>query len=52
MTIFYLKMNWVSIGKSYEFGSNIVKMSKASKDGECFLWLRDKATQMNLKGKG
>jgi alpha-glucosidase len=35
----------------YEFGGNIVKMSKASKDGECFYGLGDKATQMNLKGK-
>jgi alpha-glucosidase len=39
------------LGESYEYGGNIVKMSKASKDGECFaIW--DKATQMNLKGKG
>jgi alpha-glucosidase len=37
--------------ESYEFGGNIVKMSKASKDGECFYGLGDKATQMNLKGK-
>jgi alpha-glucosidase len=37
--------------ESYEYGGNIVKMSKASKDGECF-GLGDKATQMNLKGKG
>jgi alpha-glucosidase len=36
--------------ESYEHGGNIVKMSKASKDGECFI-LGDKATQMNLKGK-
>jgi alpha-glucosidase len=33
----------------YEHGGNIVKMSKASKDGE--YGLGDKATQMNLKGK-
>jgi alpha-glucosidase (family GH31 glycosyl hydrolase) len=26
-------------------------MSKASKDGECFYGLGDKATKMNLKGK-
>jgi hypothetical protein len=26
--------------ESYEFGGNIVKMSKASRDGECFLWPR------------
>lgn len=37
--------------ESYEYGGNIVKMSKASKDGECFFGLGDKATQMNLKGK-
>jgi alpha-glucosidase len=37
--------------ESYEFGGNIVKMSKASRDGECFYGLGDKATQMNLKGK-
>lgn len=37
--------------ESYEFGGNIVKMSKASKEGESFYGLGDKATQMNLKGK-
>ncbi|WP_426091118.1 glycoside hydrolase family 31 protein [Flavobacterium sp. DSR3-2] len=37
--------------ESYEYGGNIVKMSKASKDGECFYGLGDKATQLNLKGK-
>lgn len=37
--------------ESYEYGGNIVKMSKASKDGECFYGLGDKATQMNLKEK-
>ncbi|TDE01773.1 glycoside hydrolase family 31 protein [Flavobacterium hiemivividum] len=37
--------------ESYEYGGNIVKMSKASKEGECFYGLGDKATQMNLKGK-
>ncbi|MBC5838307.1 glycoside hydrolase family 31 protein [Flavobacterium muglaense] len=37
--------------ESFEFGGNIVKMSKSSKDGECFYGLGDKATQMNLKGK-
>ncbi|MEL1240315.1 glycoside hydrolase family 31 protein [Flavobacterium flavipallidum] len=35
----------------YEFGGNIVKMSKSSRDGECFYGLGDKATQLNLKGK-
>jgi alpha-glucosidase len=28
------------LGESYEYGGNIVKMSKASKDGECFMALR------------
>ena len=37
--------------ESYENGGNIVKMSKASKEGECFYGLGDKATQLNLKGK-
>ena len=37
--------------ESYEFGGNIVKMSKSSKEGECFYGLGDKATQLNLKGK-
>jgi alpha-glucosidase len=37
--------------ESYEYGGNIIKMSKASKDGECFYGLGDKATQLNLKGK-
>ena len=37
--------------ESYEFGGNIVKMSKSSKDGECFYGLGDKATHLNLKGK-
>lgn len=37
--------------ESYHFGGNIVKMSKASKEGESYYGLGDKATQMNLKGK-
>jgi len=37
--------------ESYEYGGNIVKMSKYAKDGECYYGLGDKATQMNLKGK-
>lgn len=37
--------------ESYEFGGNIVKMSKASREGESFYGLGDKATQLNLKGK-
>lgn len=35
----------------YEYGGNIVKMSKTSQDGECFYGLGDKATHLNLKGK-
>ena len=37
--------------ESYHFGGNIVKMSKTSKDGECYYGLGDKATHLNLKGK-
>ena len=37
--------------ESYEFGGNIIKMSKTSQDGECFYGLGDKATHLNLKGK-
>ena len=37
--------------ESYEFGGNIVKMSKASKDGESYYGLGDKASHLNLKGK-
>ena len=35
----------------YEYGGNIIKMSKASRDGESYYGLGDKATQLNLKGK-
>jgi alpha-glucosidase len=35
----------------YEFGGNIVKMSKVSCDGESYYGLGDKATHFNLKGK-
>lgn len=35
----------------YEYGGNVVKMSKVSPDGENFYGLGDKATHMNLKGK-
>jgi alpha-glucosidase len=35
----------------YEYGGNIVKMSKNSKAGECFYGLGDKASHLNLKGK-
>jgi alpha-glucosidase len=37
--------------ESYHFGGNIVKMSKASRDGESFYGLGDKASHANLKGK-
>lgn len=35
----------------YEFGGNIVKMSKMSPEGESFYGLGDKPTHLNLKGK-
>ena len=35
----------------YEYGGNIVKMSKISHDGENYYGLGDKATHLNLKGK-
>lgn len=37
--------------ETYEYGGNIVKMSKLSPDGENFYGLGDKATHLNLKGK-
>lgn len=37
--------------ESYEFGGNIVKMSKASNDGESYYGLGDKPNHLNLKGK-
>ena len=37
--------------ENYNFGGNIVKMSKTSKDGESFYGLGDKASHLNLKGK-
>jgi len=37
--------------ENYEFGGNIVKMSKKSSDRECFYGLGDKATHLNLMGK-
>lgn len=37
--------------ESYEFGGNIVKMSKRSPDGESFYGLGDKASHLNLKGR-
>jgi hypothetical protein len=40
----YFTWRWMGFHweESYEFGGNIVKMSKASKDGECFYGLGDK----------
>lgn len=37
--------------ESYEYGGNIVKMSKQSHDGECYFGLGDKPVELNLKGK-
>ena len=37
--------------ESYEYGGNIVKMSKTSQVGESFYGLGDKAAHLNLKGK-
>ena len=37
--------------ESYEYGGNIVKMSKTSHDGESYYGLGDKPVQLNLKGK-
>jgi len=37
--------------ESYEFGGDIVKMSKTSQDGESYYGLGDKTTHLNLKGK-
>ena len=37
--------------ESYEFGGNIVKMSKVSQDGESYYGLGDKPSHLNLKGK-
>ena len=37
--------------ESYEYGGNIVKMSKKSHDGECYFGLGDKPVELNLKGK-
>ena len=37
--------------ESYEHGGNIVKMSKASNDGESYYGLGDKPNHLNLKGK-
>ncbi len=37
--------------ESYEYGGNIVKMSKVSQDGESYYGLGDKPEHLNLKGK-
>ena len=37
--------------ESYQFGGNIVKMSKVSNDGESYYGLGDKPNHLNLKGK-
>lgn len=37
--------------ENYEYGGNIVKMSKITRTGESFYGLGDKATHSNLKGK-
>ncbi len=37
--------------ESYQYGGNIVKMSKQSHDGECYFGLGDKPVELNLKGK-
>ena len=37
--------------ESYQFGGNIVKMSKVSQDGESYYGLGDKPSHLNLKGK-
>lgn len=37
--------------ESYDFGSDIVKMTKTSMDGECYYGLGDKPVHLNLKGK-
>ena len=37
--------------ESYEYGGNIVKMSKTSQDGEGYFGLGDKPNHLNIKGK-
>jgi len=37
--------------ESYEYGGNVVKMSKISQEGESFYGLGDKPVHLNLKGK-
>ncbi len=37
--------------QSYEYGGNIVKMSKSAPLGECYYGLGDKPMHLNLKGK-
>lgn len=37
--------------ENYEYGGNIVKMSKVSQQSECYYGLGDKASQLNLRGR-
>jgi alpha-glucosidase len=37
--------------ESYQYGGNVVKMSKISNDGESYYGLGDKPNHLNLKGK-
>ena len=37
--------------QSYDYGGNIVKMSKSAPQGECYYGLGDKPMHLNLKGK-
>ncbi len=37
--------------ETYEYGGNVVKMSKSSAEGECIYGLGDKASHTNLKGR-
>ncbi|WP_452225412.1 glycoside hydrolase family 31 protein [Lacinutrix chionoecetis] len=37
--------------ESYQFGGNVVKMSKTAQDGESYYGLGDKPEHLNLKGK-
>ncbi|MCD2259347.1 glycoside hydrolase family 31 protein [Psychroserpens luteolus] len=50
-----LEINQDEIGfhweESYEYGGDIVKMSKRSHDGESYFGLGDKPNHLNLKGK-
>lgn len=37
--------------ENYDYGGNVVKMSKVTQTGECFYGMGDKASHTNLKGK-